>query len=142
MCASSGHNLGTLGRDDDTVGVDEEVILEDVGDGHGSQLQVCSLGSNHFSRFSRDNGTIGVFNKAVVDVGSHRLGSPCSRLDSLSSMDSSAVGMVDLGFGSVACKGVVDTCGLVEGSPGSDNGRGVGRNQGTVGVTHKVAPAC
>ena len=142
MCASSGHNLGTLGRDDDTVGVDEEVILEDVGDGHGSQLQVCSLGSNHFSRFSRDNGTIGVFNKAVVDVGSHRLGSPSRRLDSPSSMDSSAVGMVDSWSGSVACKGVVDTCGHVEGSPGSDDGRGVGGNQSTVGVTHKVAPAC
>ena len=118
MCASSGHNLGTLGRDDDTVGVDEEVILEDVGDGHGSQLQVCSLGSNHFSRFSRDNGTIWVFNKAVVDVGSHRLGSPSRRLDSSSSMDSSAVGMVDSWSGSV------------------------GGNQSTVGVTHKVAPAC
>ena len=35
MCTSCGHNLSTLSRDDDTVGVDEEVVLEDVGDGHG-----------------------------------------------------------------------------------------------------------
>ena len=132
MCASGGHVRLALGGHDDTVGVDKEVVLQDVGDRHGSQLEVFSLGGDHFSRFGGDNGTIGVFNKAVVDVGSHRLGSPCSRLDSLSSMDSSAVGMVDLGFGSVACKGVVDTCGHVEGSPGSDDGRGVGGNQSTV----------
>ena len=35
MCTSCGHNLSALSRDDDAVGVDEEVVLEDVGDGHG-----------------------------------------------------------------------------------------------------------
>ena len=35
MCTPGSHNLSALGRDDDTVGVDEEVVLEDVGDGHG-----------------------------------------------------------------------------------------------------------
>ena len=35
MRTSGSHNLSTLGRDDDTVGVDEKVVLEDVGDGHG-----------------------------------------------------------------------------------------------------------
>ena len=156
MCASGGHNLGTLGRDDDTVGIDKKVVLEDVGDGHRSQLQMCSLCGNHFGRFSRDNGTVGVFNKAVVDIGSHRSGSPCSRLDSPghrlhrpshrldspNSMHSSALGMVDLGSSSVVCNGVVDTCGFVEGSLGSSDGRGVGRNQSAVGVANKVVPAC
>merc|ERR1712203_308592 len=133
MCASSGHNLSTLCRDDNTVGVDKKVVLQDVGDGHRSQLQMCSLGGNHFSRFSRDNGTVGMFNKAVVYIGSHRSGSPCSRLDrpghrldslshrldrpshrldSPNSMDSSALG-------TIACDGLVDTCDLVEGGPGS-----------------------
>ena len=35
MRTSCGHNLSALGRDDDTVGVDEKVVLEDVGDRHG-----------------------------------------------------------------------------------------------------------
>ena len=35
MCSSGGHTLSALSRDDDAVGVDEEVVLEDVGDGHG-----------------------------------------------------------------------------------------------------------
>ena len=116
MCTSGSHNLSTLGRDDDTVGVDEEVVLEDVGDGHGGQLQMCSLGSNHISRFSRDHGTVGVFNKAVVDIGSDRLNSPCSRLDNLSSsMDSRTAGMVDLGSDSVAMHKVVPACKLPTG---------------------------
>ena len=116
MGASGGHNLGTLGRDDDTVGVDEEVVLEDVGDGHGGQLQMCPLGGNHISRFSRDHGTVGVLNKAVVDIGSHRLNSPCSRLDNLSSsMDSNTAGMVDLGSGRVALHEVVPACELSTG---------------------------
>ena len=116
MCTSGSHNLSTLGRDDDTVGVDEEVVLEDVGDGHGGQLQMCPLGSNHISRFSRDHGTVGVFNKAVVDIGSNRLNSPCSRLDNLgSSMDSSTAGMVDLGSDSVALHKVVPACKLPTG---------------------------
>ena len=108
MCTSGSHNLSTLGRDDDTVGVDEEVVLEDVGDGHGGQLQMCPLGGNHVSWFSRDHGTVGVFNKAVVDIGSHRL-------DNLSSMDSSTAGMVDLGSDSVALHKVVPACKLPTG---------------------------
>ena len=109
MRTSGSHNLSTLGRDDDTVGVDEEVVLEDVGDGHGGQLQMCPLGCNHISRFSRDHGTVGVFNKAVVDIGSHRLNSLSS------SMDSSTAGMVDLGSESVALHKVVPACKLPTG---------------------------
>ena len=78
---------------------------------------MCPLGSNHISRFSRDHGTVGVFNKAVVDIGSHRLNSPCSRLDNLSSsMDSSrTTGMVDLGSEGVALHEVVPACKLPTG---------------------------
>ena len=69
---------------------------------------MCPLGGNHISWFSRDHGTVGVFNKAVVDIGSHRLNSPCSRLDNLSSsMGSSTAGMVDLGSDSVALPKVI-----------------------------------
>ena len=78
---------------------------------------MCPLGGNHISRFSRDNRTVGVFNKAVVDIGSDRLNSPCSRLDNLSrSMDSSrTAGMVDLGSDSVALHKVVPACKLPTG---------------------------
>ena len=78
---------------------------------------MCPLGSNHISRFSRDHGTVGVFNKAVVDIGSDRLNSPCSRLDNLSScMDSSrTAGMVDLRSDSVAMHKVVPACKLPTG---------------------------
>merc|ERR1712045_113446 len=93
MCPPGGHVGLTLSRDDDAVGVDEEVVLQDVGDGHGGKLQMCSLGGNKLIRLSRDNGTVGVFNKAVADVGSHRLystsrsrsGKPSSRSGSPSS---------------------------------------------------------
>ena len=77
---------------------------------------MCPLGGNHISWFSRDNRTVGVFNKAVVDIGSHRLNSPCSRLDNLcSSMESSTTGMVDLGSDSVALHKVVPACKLPTG---------------------------
>ena len=78
---------------------------------------MCPLGGNHISRFSRDHGTVGVFNKAVVDIGSDRLNSPRSRLDNLSiSMDSSSTaGMVDLGSDSVAMHKVVPACKLPTG---------------------------
>ena len=85
MCTSGSHNLSTLGRDDDTVGVDEEVVLEDVGDGHGGQLQMCPLGSNHISRFSRDHGTVRVSNQMCVQVE----GSGVSMVGDGSSVDSS-----------------------------------------------------
>ena len=77
---------------------------------------MCPLGGNNISWFSRDNRTVGVLNKAVVDIGSHRLNSPCSRLDSLSSsMESSTAGMVDLGSDSVALHKVVPACKLPTG---------------------------
>ena len=77
---------------------------------------MCPLGGNHISWFSRDHGTVRVFNKAVVDMGSHWLNSPWSRLDSLSSrMDSSTAGMVDLGSDSVALDKVVPACKLPTG---------------------------
>ena len=74
---------------------------------------MCPLGGNHISWFGRDNRTVGVLNKAVVDMGSHRLNSPCSRLDNLSS--SSTAGMVDLGSDSVALDKVVPACKLPTG---------------------------
>ena len=163
MCPPGGHVGLTLSGDDDAVGVDEEVVLQDVGDGHGGKLQMCSLGGNKLIRLSRDNGTVGVFNKAVADVGSHRLystsrsrsggpssrlgspssrlGRPCSRSGSPSSSrvrDNSTVDMVGFGYGS---NGVVETGGLVESSLGSGDGRRVSGNQSTVGVAHKVRPA-
>ena len=76
---------------------------------------MCPLGGNNISWFSRDNRTVGVLNKAVVDIGSHRLNSPCSRLDNLGSMDSSTAGMVDLGSDSVALHKVVPACKLPTG---------------------------
>merc|ERR1712045_849556 len=140
MCPPGGHVGLTLSGDDDAVGVDKEVVLQDVGDGHGGELQMCSLGGNKLIRLSRDNGTVGVFNKAVADVGSHRLystsrsrsGGPSSRLGRPSSRsgspissrvrDNSTVDMVGLGYGS---NGVVETGGLVESSLGSGDGRRV-----------------
>ena len=126
MCSSGGHVRFALCGYYDTVGVDKEVVLQDVGDRHGSQLEVFSLGGGHFSRFGGDNCTVGVFNKAILDVGSHRLSRPCSRLGRSShrmgrsshgmGRSSSTVGMVDC---SVAC----DTCGLVESSLGGGDSR-------------------
>ena len=170
MCPPGGHVSLTLSGDDDAVGVDEEVVLQDVGDGHGGKLQMCSLGGNKLIRLSRDNGTVGVFNKAVADVGSHRLystsrsrsGGPSSRLDNPSSRSgspSSRLGRpcsrsgspsssrvrdnstVDMVGLGYGSNGVVETGGLVESSLGSGDGRRVSGNQGTVGVAHKVRPA-
>ena len=70
---------------------------------------MCPLGGNHISWFSRDNRTVGVFNKAVVDIGSHRLNSLSS------SMDSSTAGLVDLGSEGVALHEVVPACKLPTG---------------------------
>ena len=70
---------------------------------------MCPLGGNHISWFSRDNRTVGVFNKAVVDIGSHRLSSLRS------SMDSSTAGMVDLGSDSIGLHKVVPACKLPTG---------------------------
>ena len=140
MCASGGHVRLALGGHDDTVGVDKEVVLQDVGDRHGSQLEVFSLGGDHFSRFGRDDSSVGVFNKAILDVGSHRLSRLRSRLGRSSHrMDRSSrtVGMVDRGSCSVAC----GTCGLVESSLGGGDSRCVGGNHSAVGVMHKVSPA-
>merc|ERR1719220_2229175 len=130
----------------------------------------CSLGGNKLIRLSRNNGTVGVFKKAVADVGSHRLystsrsrsGGPSSRLDNPSSRSgspssrlgrpcsrsgspSSSRGRDNSAVGMVGLgygsNGVVETGGLVESSLGSGDGRRVSGNQGTVGVAHKVRPA-
>merc|ERR550517_2117201 len=67
--------------------------------------EVCLPGGDNISGLSRDDGTVGVGNETVVDVG---VGHGSHRVDSTSS-------------GSV-------------GSPGGDHVRGVGRDNGTVGM--------
>ena len=115
--------------------------------------EVCLPGLHKLSGFSRHDGTVGVGNKSVVEVG---VGHGSHRVDSTSSSSVGSpggdhgrgigwhhgtVGMADQGSGGVGNKGSVmvdDTSSVVEGSLGSGNGRSVSGNHGTVGVTHKL----
>ena len=131
--------------------------LSGVSLGAGKSSEVCLPGGNNISGLSRDDGTVGVGNEAVVDVGvghgSHRVdstssgsvGSPGGNHVRGVSGDNGTVGVADQGSGSVgnggmgnAGNGVDDTASVEEGSLGSGDGRGVGGNDGTVGVTHKL----
>ena len=125
--------------------------------GAGKSSEVCLPGGDNISGLSRDDGTVGVGNETVVDVG---VGHGSHRVDSTSSgsmgspggdhvrgvgRDNGTVGMADQGSGSVgnvsvgnAGNGVDDTTSVEEGSLGSGDSRGVCGNHSTVGVTHKL----
>ena len=125
--------------------------------GAGKSSEVSLPGSDNISGLSGDDGTVGVGDETVVDVGvghgSHRVdstssssvGSPGGSHGRGVSWDDGTVGMADQGSGSVGNRGVGntgngvdDTASVVEGSLGSGDGRGVGGNDGTVGVTHQL----
>ena len=118
---------------------------------------MCLPGGNNIGGLSRDDGTVGVGDKSVVEVGvghgSHRvdsassssMGSPGSNHVRGVGRDNSTVGMADQGSGSIdnrsmgnASNGVDGTASMVEGSLGSGDGRGVGGNHGAVGVTNQL----
>ena len=123
----------------------------------GKSSEVSLPGGDNISGLSGDDGTVGVGDQTVVDVG---VGHGSHRVDSTSSgsvgspggsncrgvgRDNGTVGMADQGSGSVGNgsvgntgNGVDDTASVVEGSLGSGDGRGVGGNDGTVGVTHQL----
>merc|ERR1719180_303182 len=115
--------------------------------------EVCLPCGNKLSGFSRNDGTVGVGNKSVVEVGvwhgSHRVdstsgssvGSPGGDHGRGIGRHYGTVGMADQESGSVGNKGSVvvdDTSSVVEGSLGSGNGGSISGNHGTVGVTHKL----
>ena len=123
----------------------------------GMSSQMCLPGGNNIGGLSRDDGTVGVGDKSVVEVGighgSHRvdstssssMGSPGSNHVRGVGRDNSAVGMADQGSGSIdnrsmgnASNGVDGAASVVEGSLGSGDGRGVGGNHGAVGVTNQL----
>ena len=125
--------------------------------GTGKSSEVCLPGSDNISGLSGDDGTVGVGDEAVVDVGvghgSHRVdstsgssvGSPGG--DNIRGVggDDGTVGVADKRSSSVDNRsmgntgnGVDDTSGVVEGGLGSGHGGGVGGNHGAVGVTHQL----
>ena len=118
MCLPGGNNISGLSRDDGTVGVGNETVV-DVGVGHGSHRvdstssgSVGSPGGNHVRGVGRDNGTVGMADQGSGSVGNGSVGN--------------------------AGNGVDDTASVEEGSLGSGDGRGVSGNHSTVGVTHKL----
>ena len=123
----------------------------------GKSSEMSLPGGDNISGLSGDDGTVGVGDEAVVEVGvghsSHRVdGTSSSSMSSTGSNhvrgvsgDNGTVGVADQGSGSVdngsvgnTGNGVDDTASVVEGSLGSGDGRGVCGNHGTVGVTHKL----
>ena len=131
--------------------------LSGVSLGAGKSSKVGLPGGDDIGGLSGDDGTVGVGDQAVVDVGvghgSHRvdstssssMGSPGSNHVRGVGRDNSTVGMADQGSGSIdnrsmgnAGNGVDGTASVVEGSLGSGDGRGVGGNHGAVGVTHQL----
>ena len=123
----------------------------------GMSSQMCLPGGNNIGGLSRDDGTVGVGDKSMVEVSvghsSHRvdstssssMGSPGSNHVRGVGRDNSAVGMADQGSGSIdnrsmgnASNGVDGAASVVEGSLGSGDGRGVGGNHGAVGVTNQL----
>ena len=114
-------------------------------------------GGDDIGGLSGDDGTVGVGDQAVVDVG---VGNGSHGVDSTSGSsvgspggnnvrgvggDDGAVGVADKRSGGVDNRsvgntgnGVDDTSSVVEGSLGSGDGRGVGGDHGTVGVTHQL----
>ena len=119
--------------------------------------KMCLPGGDNISGLSGDDGTVGVGDEAVVDVGvghgSHRVdgtssgsvGSPGGNHGRGVGGDNGTVGMADQGSGSVGnggvgntSNGVDDTASVEEGSLGSCDGRGVCGDHGTVGVTHQL----
>ena len=118
MCLPGGNNIGGLSRDDGTVGVGDQAVV-DVGVGHGSHRvdstsggSVGSPGGDNVRRVGRDDGTVGVADKRSSSVDNRSMGNTGN--------------------------GVDDTSGVVEGGLGSGHGGGVGGNHGAVGVTNQL----
>ena len=129
--------------------------LASLGAGQGSEVRLP--GGDNISGLSGDDGTVGVSDEAVVEVG---VGHGSHRVDGTSSGsmsgtggnhvrgvggDNGTVGVADQGSSSVdngsvgnTGNGVDNTASVVEGSLGSGDGRGVCGNHGTVGVTHQL----
>ena len=114
-------------------------------------------GGDDISGLSGDDGTVGVGDQAVVDVGvghgSHRVdstsgssvGSPGGDNVRRVGRDDGTVGVADKRSGGVDNRsvgntgnGVDDTSGVVEGGLGSGHGGGVSGNHGAVGVTNQL----
>ena len=131
--------------------------LSGVSLGAGKSSKVGLPGGDDIGGLSGDDGTVGVGDQAVVDVGvghgSHRVdstsgssvGSPGG--DNIRGVggDDGTVGVADKRSSSVDNRsmgntgnGVDDTSGVVEGGLGSGHGGGVGGNHGAVGVTHQL----
>ena len=131
--------------------------LSGVSLGAGKSSKVGLPGGDDIGGLSGDDGTVGVGDQAVVDVG---VGHGSHRVDSTSGSsvgspggdnvrgvggDDGTVGVADKRSGGVDNRsvgntgnGVDDTSGVVEGGLGSGHGGGVGRNHGAVGVTHQL----
>ena len=131
--------------------------LSGVSLGAGKSSKVGLPGGDDIRGLSGDDGTVGVGDQAVVDVGvghgSHRVdstsgssvGSPGGNNVRGVGGDDGAVGVADKRSGGVDNRsvgntgnGVDDTSGVVEGGLGSGHGGGVGGNHGAVGVTHQL----
>ena len=131
--------------------------LSGVSLGAGKSSKVGLPGGDNIGGLSGDDGTVGVGDQAVVDVGvghgSHRVdstsggsvGSPGGDNVRRVGRDDGTVGVADKRSSSVDNRsmgntgnGVDDTSGVVEGGLGSGHGGGVGGNHGAVGVTHQL----
>ena len=131
--------------------------LSGVSLGAGKSSKVGLPGGDDIRGLSGDDGTVGVGDEAVVEVGvghgSHRVdgtssgsvGSPGGNHGRGVGGDNGTVGMADQGSSSIGNggmgntgNGVDDTSGVVEGGLGSGHGGGVGGNHGAVGVTHQL----